>query len=439
MLRNPIVRFAFAASLAAAAQAQNILNLPFASGTHSWSAPYWTSNVADPTSEAGTVEQLNHVFWLEMHTQQVVLQAGTYVAQAHIQKTTSTSGAYDLAINAESNGAVLSSVTLPVASQTVGSYVWSKEVIFTLRQPTPIDIAVRNTSNVQNKLNYRFDTVRIGVVPRGPVVLHESLDTWNFSNPTFFHRYVSEPTAIYGRVAERDTAFGLTWLDLRKRYSMAAGTHRATVRVRNQNGPGLGADDLFFEALDTQGASLGMVVIPAAAQTAGDWIYAPDLVLTLPAAMDVDFVVYNHQTLTYSFGAQFDSFCLRQVAPVWQPFGTACGGLTLSQASPARIGATTDFQLANVTTAVLGAFTFGYGIQPIALDSYGAVGCKLHVQSFITVFSVFSAANTADFQLSIPNSASFVGVGFDLQGAAFASSAPGNLVTSNGAYFGIGY
>ena len=118
--------------IAAPCTAQLRAVLGLANSTHSWGTPYWTEDVADPAAEAGVVDQLNYVWWLELHSQAVTLQPGTYMAQVRLAKTVSSAGQFDLNINAESNGVVLGSTVLPVASQPIDTYVWSSEVLFTV-------------------------------------------------------------------------------------------------------------------------------------------------------------------------------------------------------------------------------------------------------------------------------------------------------------------
>lgn len=432
-LRDLLLRSTFGALAATAClapcTAQLQQNLALANGTHSWAAPYWTENVADPAAEAGVVDHLNYVFWLELHSQAVLLQPGTYIAQAKVAKLTSTTGRYDLTVRAEAAGTVLGTSTLAAAAQTVGSYVWSPEVIFTLHQPTLVDISVRNTNGLQ-KSNYRFDTARIGLVPVGPVTQHDSLDTWSYSNPTYLQNYVAEPTAVYGRVTRRDSSmWGLTWLDLRKTIAMPAGTSVCNVRVRNQNGPGLGSEDLTFVAYDGT-TVLQTVTIPATSQPAGVWVESPNLVLNLANATNVTFEVSNHLCQHYAEGYQFDSFSVRSATPSWTPYGQGCGGLTLSQLTPAQVGNTAVFQITNAPTGIFGLYIFGAPAAPTSLDFVGALGCSLFLQPTVTL-SAPVIGGSSSLAVGLPAWPELFGYPLDVQGAVLDPTAPGSVYVSN--------
>ncbi|MBL8755439.1 MAG: hypothetical protein JNK15_19215 [Planctomycetes bacterium] len=437
-LLRSVLAAATAAAFTVPATAQLVQNLALANGTHSWGAPYWTEDLPDANAEAGVVDHLNYVWWLELHSTQVVLQPGTYIAQAKVAKMSSTSGRFDLTIEARAGTTVLGSSLLAAASQTVDTYVWSPEVIFTVHQPTAVDVVVRNTSGTQYKQNYRFDTARIGFVPVGPVVQHESLDTWGYANEPYYDRYVVEPGSVYGRVAQRNALNGLTWLDLRKTRSMAAGTHVANVRLRNTNGLVLGGSyDMTLEAIDPVTFNvLASVTIPQAAQTAGTWVTSPDLVLVLPQAQDVTFAVYNHLLLE-GFGYQFDSFSVRSSAPSFTAYGAGCGGLTLAQSVGGQVGTSMTFDLGNGGAALVGIFAFGSPVPSIPLDFLGATGCLLHVTPDVLLSGVF-AGGTCSASIPVPNLATMFGLTLDIQGAALDPTAPGALKTANAGQTYIG-
>lgn len=438
-LLRPLFAAAAACAFALPASAQLVQNLALANGTHSWGTPYWTENVADANAEAGVVDHLNNVFWLELHSPQVVLQPGTYVAQAKIAKTTSTAGRFALTVDARAGNVVLGSTVLSATSQTVDTYVWSPEVVFTVQQPTVVDIVVHNTSGAQQKLNYRFDTARIGFVPVAKAVQVDSLDTWGFANETYYDRYLAEPGSVYGRVAQRNSNWGLTWMDLRKVRPMAAGTHVANVRLRSLQGLVLGgAADMTFEAIDPVSFNvLASVTIPAAAQPAGVWVTSPDLVLTLPAAQDVTFAVYNH-AINSGDGYQFDSFFVRASAPSFQTYGAGCGGLTLAQTVPGQVGTPMTFVIGNGGQSLVGVFAFGTPVPAIPLDFLGATGCFLHVTPDVLLSAVF-AGGSCSATIPVPNVPAMFGLTLDLQGAAIDPSAPGALKTANAgqAYIGL--
>lgn len=437
-----LLRSLFAAAAACAfalpASAQLVENLVLANGTHSWGSPYWTENVADANAEAGVVDQLHYVFWLELHSPQVVLQPGTYVAQARVAKTVSTTGRFALTVEARAGTVVLGSSVLPAASQPVDTYVWSPEVVFTVQQPTVVDIVVRNTSGGQ-KQNYRFDTARVGFVPVGKAVQVDSLDTWGFANETYYDRYVVEPGSVYGRVARRNGNWGLSWMDLRKSRSMEAGTHVANVRLRSLLGiAAMGAANLTFEAIDPVGGNvLASVTIPASAQQPGVWVTSPDLVLTLPAAQDVTFAVYNHN-IWEGLDYQFDSFFVRSGAPSFQTYGAGCGGLTLAQTVPGQVGTSMTFEIGNGGLSLVGLFAFGTPVPAIPLDFLGATGCLLHVTPDVLLSAVF-AGGSCSATIPVPNVPAMFGLTLDLQGAAIDPSAPGALKTANAgqAYIGL--
>ncbi len=408
-------------------------------GTHSWGSPYWTEDVHDPASEAGFVDQLNYIWWLELHTQAVTLQPGTYVAQVRLAKTVSTAGRFDLTIRAESNGVVLGSTVLPASSQPVDTYVWSSEVIFTLQQPTVVDIAVRNTSGSQYKQNYRFDTARVGRVPVGRVVEHDLLDTWSFANPAFYNFYHAEPGAVYGRVTEGSNSAGLTWLDVRKVFALQAGTWIANVRLRNRVGPALsqGACDLTLEAFVTSsGAPLGTVLIPASAQQANQWVVSADLAITLAAPGDVTFALHNHNAPSPA-GYQFDSFSLRPTTPAFAAYGQGCGGVTLSELQPARLGGMAGYQIGNATTAQFGLFVFGQPTASLPLDGLGAFGCRQHLAPDTVVGAIVSSG-TATLSFSLPSWPALLGYALDVQGVVLDATAPGGFFTSNAGQSSIG-
>ena len=408
-------------------------------GTHSWGAPYWTEDVPDPASEAGIVDQLNYVWWLEVHSQAAVLQPGTYVAQVRLAKTVSTSGQFDLSIRAESNGVVLGSTVLPASAQPIDTYVWSSEVIFTLQQPTLVNIAVRNTNGAEYKQNYRFDTARVGRVPVGRVVEHDSLDTWGFANPSYFNFYQLEPGAVYGRVTEGSTSLGLTWLDLRKVFAMQAGTWVANVRLRNRVGPApyQGACDLTLEAFETSsGAPLGTVVIPAAAQQADQWVISANLTISLAAPVDVTFALHNHNA-PYPAGYQFDSFSVRPTTPAFTSYGQGCGSVTLSALQPAQLGGLAAYQIGNATTAQFGLFVFGQPAVSQPLDGLGAIGCGQHLAP-VTVVGALVTSGTATLTFSLPSWPALLGYTLDVQGVVLDATAPGGFFTSNAGQSCIG-
>lgn len=429
---------AAAAAFALPASAQLVQNLVMANGTHTWGAPYWTENVPDGAAEAGVVDQLNIVYWLDIRSPEVVLSPGTYVAQMKLAKTVNTLGRFDLAIEARAGSTVLASTVLPAASQTLDTYVWSQEVLFTVQQPTSVLLAARNTSNSQQKQNYRFDTARIGLVPAGKAVQHESLDTWDFANPMWYDRYVAEAGATYGRVAQRNSLGGLTWLDLRRTRAMAAGSHVLNVRLRNVLGPvSNGAADLTFQAIDPVSlAVLASVNIPASMQTAGGWIVSPNLSLVLPAGQNVTFALFNHFVIN-GYGYQFDSFTVRSSEPSFTSYGAGCGGLTLAQTVDGRVGTTMTFQLGNGGTALVGVFAFGAPVASIPLDALGATGCLLHVTPDVLISAVF-AGGSCGMSIAVPNVPSMFGLAVDLQGAALDPMAPGGLKTANAGQARIG-
>jgi hypothetical protein len=425
--------------IAAPCTAQLRAVLGLANSTHSWGTPYWTEDVADPAAEAGVVDQLNYVWWLELHSQAVTLQPGTYMAQVRLAKTVSSAGQFDLNINAESNGVVLGSTVLPVASQPIDTYVWSSEVLFTVQQPTVVNIAVRNTNGGQYKQNYRFDTARIGRVPVGRVVKHDSLDTWGFANSSFFNFYQTELGGVYGRVTEGSTSVGLTWLDLRKVFAMQAGTWVANVRLRNRVGPATlqGACDLTFEAFETlSGAPLGTVVIPAAAQQADQWVVSANLTITLAAPVDVTFAVYNHNA-PYPAGYQFDSFSVRSTTSAFTTYGQGCGGLTLSELYPAQVGGLVGYQLNNAASAQFGLFVFGQPSASVPLDSLGAIGCGQHLAP-VTVVGAIVSSGTATVAFNLPSWPELLGYPLDVQGVVLDSTAPGGFFTSNASQSYVG-
>ena len=426
------------AALSLPATAQLVQNLALAYGTHANGSPSWTENVPDPAAEAGVVDQLNWATWLELASPQVVLLPGTYVAQAKVAKTLNTIGIADLTVSVRAGATVLGSTTLPATQQPVDVYVWSPEVIFTVHQPTTVEVAVLHTAFVM-KENYRFDTARIGFVPTGKVVRHDSLDTWNYTNAAWYDHYIAEPSAVYGRVAQRNNAGGFSWLEIYKLWNLDAGTHVANVRLRNLIGPGLGyAEDLSFVMLDAVTLTeLASVTIPAAAQQAGVWVQSPDLVVTLPAAGAVYFMVRNYWT-SGGYGYQFDSFTLRSSASAFSPYGAGCGGLTLTQPVGGQVGTAMTLQIANGGAALLGLFAFGSPLVPIPLDFLGATGCLLHVTPDVLLSGVF-VAGTCSASVSVPNLPSMFGLTLDVQGAAFDPTAPGSLRTANAGQTYIGW
>lgn len=434
-----LVGAALLASFAAPCVAQLQHALPMASGSHSWGTPYWTEDVLDPAAEAGVVDHLNYVHWLDIHSQAVTLQPGTYMAQMRIAKVTSTVGQYDLTVRVEAGGTVLGSTVLPVAMQTLDTYVWSPEVVFTIHQPTVVDVVARNTSNVQQKRAYRFDTARIGRIPLVGAVASDSLDTWGYANASYFDSYVAEPGAVYGRVSSRNSQYGLTWMDLRKVVSVPAGGWVFNVRLRNRFGPGLGAEDLTFAAFDSLGALVTAVTIPAAEQLANQWVLSPNLRLDPTAQTDYTFAVFNHGLWSNGYGYEFDSFSRRPSAPGFTTYGQGCGGITLAQTAPANIGQSLGLEIQNAGAGILGAFVFGQPIAPAPLDFLGAVGCLQHVNPTATLTAfVVQPTGTCSLLVPLPAMPELIGYLLDVQGAVLAPSAPGSVWTSNAAQVYVG-
>jgi hypothetical protein len=448
MLIASLMRCCFAtvaiAALTLPATAQLVQNLAFANGTHIHGAPYWTDNVPDPNAEAGVVPQLNftpyptpNLSWLELDSPQLALLPGTYVTQAKVAKTISTAGIADLTVAVRSGSTVLGSTTLPAANQTLNTYVWSPEVIFTVHQPTTVKVSVLSTLATVSKYNYRFDTARIGRVPFDRVVQVDSLDTWSYAHSTFYDRYVAQPGSVYGRVAKRNNQ-PLAWLEVYKQWNLAAGTHVANVRLRNIFGPAPGqAQDLSFDMLDSITLNtLASVTIPAASQQAGAWVQSPNLVVTRPTAGPVYFVIRNYG-MTGSLGYEFDSFTLRSSSPSFSPYGASCHGLTLAQTFGGQLGTTMTLALGNGGSALFGIFVFGNPVSPTPLDFLGATGCLLHVTPTVLLSEVFVAGGCIT-SIVVPNQPSLFGITLNMQGAAYDQTVPGSLKTANAGQSYIG-
>jgi hypothetical protein len=288
------------------------------------------------------------------------------------------------------------------------------------------------------KGNYKFDTARIGRVPLDRVVQVDSLDTWSYANSMTFDHYIAEPSSVYGRVAQRNQ-YGLAWLEVSKVWNLNAGTHVANVRLRNLVGPSVGhAEDLIFDVLDaTTLSTLASVTIPAASQQAGVWVQSPDLVVTLPTAQAVRFVIRNY-AMWGANGYQFDSFTLRSSSPSFSAYGAGCHGLTLTQPVGGQLGSALTLAIGNGGNALLGIFAFGSPVSPVPLDFLGATGCLLHVTPDALLSGVF-AGGACSTSVALPNQPSLFGITLNVQGAAFDPSVPGSLKTANAgqSYLGL--
>jgi len=440
-MHSRLVRTAFAAALAAGltvqATAQLQHNLSVAAGTHSHAAPYWTDNVPDANAEAGVVAQLNYVWWLDIRTQEVLLQPGTYVSQMRLAKTGGTAGQYDLTIRAESAGVALGSSPMPVALQTLDTYVWSPEVIFTVHQPSLVRIAARNTTNVL-KQNYRFDTARIGRVPTGKAITVSSLTTWDCANPTFFDHYVAEPGSVYGRVRQGNLS-GITWMHLNKAFTLLAGEHTCEVRMRNTGA--FSNMPMTFEAYDTNNQLVASVTIPSSSFDTGNWFVSPPLRLTNANPTEYMFRLYNHGSNgVENVGRQYDCFTIRSMYPSFVTYGQGCGNLALAATSPAQLGTSFELQLQNATAALIGAFSIGTPIAPLPLAAIGAPNCYQHVAGAISVLAfVNPATGTANWSLGIPANPAFYGFQLDAQAAVLDQTAPGGVLTSNAGQAIVGF
>ena len=440
-MHSRLLRTVFAAALAAglavpaAAQLQH--NLSVAAGTHSHGAPYWTDNVPDANAEAGVVAQLHNVWWLDIRTQEVLLQPGTYVSQMRLAKTISTAGRYDLTIRAESAGVALGSSPMPVALQTLDTYVWSPEVIFTVHQPSLVRIAARNTTNVL-KQNYRFDTARIGRVPTGKAITVSSLTTWDCANDTFFDHYAAAAGSVYGRV-RLGNQWGVSWIHMNKSFTLPAGEHTCEVRLRNTGtGPNT---PMTFEAYDTNNQLVASTTIPSSSLDSGNWFVSPPLRLSNASPTEYMFRLYNHNAgLTENIGRQYDCFTIRSMYPSFATYGQGCGNLALVATSPAQLGTNFELQLQNATAALIGAFSIGTPIAPLPLAAIGAPNCYQHVAGAVSVLAfVNPASGTANWSLGIPANPAFYGFHLDAQAAVLDQNAPGGVLTSNAGQAIVGF
>ena len=131
---------------------------------HAWSNPYYNEDVTDLDSAFGKTDQLNNVWWLEFGSPDYYLPAGSYVATARVKKQQNATNAVPLDLIVDVGGNK-TTVTLPVSSQTIDTYVLTPELAFTVPGPTTkVTFWLRNIASTYKQF-YAFDAFEIRAVP----------------------------------------------------------------------------------------------------------------------------------------------------------------------------------------------------------------------------------------------------------------------------------
>lgn len=131
---------------------------------HAWGSPYYTEDQVDTDAVFGVSDTLNYVWWLEYGSQDWYLPPGTYVFNARVKKALNATNAVPLDCIADVGGTQTVQV-LSVAAQTVGSYVLTPDVTFTVPSATTkVRFYVRNIASTY-KQNYAFDAFFVRAQP----------------------------------------------------------------------------------------------------------------------------------------------------------------------------------------------------------------------------------------------------------------------------------
>jgi hypothetical protein len=136
---------------------------------HAWGNDprYFAGPVADPDSADGRAEHLLGVWWLEFMPLSVSLPPGLYTANVRLKKIGSASGASDVDLEVRlPAGSSRVTLTGIEASQALGTYVHTPDVIFTVNQGDTPDFWFGNTQSTY-KSGYHFDAL---IVRRGSFI-----------------------------------------------------------------------------------------------------------------------------------------------------------------------------------------------------------------------------------------------------------------------------
>lgn len=123
-----------------------------------------------------------------------------------------------------------------------------------------------------------------------------------------------------------------------------------------------------------------------------------------------------------------------------QPFGTACGAMSLQSSLPPIVGQTSQallsrqggigipFMMIGFSESMLGAFAL-----PLPMDGFGFSGCWLHQDAVALGLTCSTTApDQAEYSLPIPDAAVLSGFRVYLQGYSLVPGAnPGGIVMSN--------
>lgn len=239
---------------------------------HSNGAPHWTDDVPTAESSFGRVDQLNGIWWLEYGFSRT-LNPGTYAARVRLKKIVGSGSRHPLTLTANVNGAP-SSVVLPAADQTVDTWVWTPNLVFTVNHTqTAVSFFFGNTSGTL-KAEYWFDAFEVVPVDASQT---QSLTDWTHTggSPNWTDD-VPTSESSFGKVDQLNFVNDLDYAS-GSLVLPQPGTYAATVRFKKLTATGFG--DLELSAT-VQGQSPETETTPASVQIVGQWAATSAVIFT---------------------------------------------------------------------------------------------------------------------------------------------------------------
>lgn len=372
--------------------------------THLGGSPAWTDDVAEPTSEFGMVDVLHGIPDLLYTSTPITLQPGVYVARCRVMKFQDSIGAEPLDLSTLVNS-VATSVRLEAADQAVDQWVHTPSLIFKLTAASTLTFQLSNRDLSTNKQNYRFDSIKIGQVDLGDVILHEPLLTFSHSwGAPYFLGELWDVDSALGYVENLDHVW---WFDMTSpAYILQAGTYTANIRTKIRTGGSGGTINFIVEYGNGQSKQ---VVWGANQQVIGRYTYTPNLTFTLTQAGPVRFKFWDITTGGIKQFLSLDSLSIRRGG--FELIADGCPssvGLTRLGGQPPYIGGEVLLRVRGVPTVAW--MSFGLTDPNLDLTQLGAPNCVLHATPDVVAAAVANATNIATISLQVPVDINLIGV-----------------------------
>lgn len=409
------------------------------SWTHKGGSPNWIDDVADTNAKFGKVDQLVSIDELVYTRNALQLPAGTYVATVRVMKRTDQADAAPLTLQVTA-GATRASVDIPVAEQTVDSYIWSRALTFTVRTPVVALFSLSNTDKTKLKKLYSFDAFHLSRVDIGKADRIESVTrrwgrTWGSPHAS---KEVEDKDSYFGFVEKINNGGGanLWWLAYwSKPIQLTPGFWTGNLRIKKVvSATGIQVLDWFVrESLDggKSWKQLELHQMPPVDQTIDQYRLTPHLTLrvTNPRAL-YQFRLHNTRA-SRKANYHFDALILRRGE--YSSFGTSCNtsaGATQLRGSVPMTGEVHDIEVRGVPTAAL--LILGASRLNVDLTAAGATACSLYATPTL-LLPAAATGGVAKFQIPIPGDPKLVGVRFYNQGIVLDPKANAlGLATTNG-------